>query len=427
MISLLLALMLISVFANNALAVGIKRLIFLLNIFALVPVVRHLMREKSFMPRLAKAVCLSLGLILFVGYLQLAGVFVLPIDQFIGWWANHVTKTYYGGRLNEYIMLDNNWFTYEPGGIPTLRMFSIFHESHAFGLYTILALPFLGYLYKTKNEKRKTKNYDEENAYTHNDLAYSVRRLLFSKPFLTVFTLPLLAIVLAGTRGLWVSAAGAIGFWFFLWLRRARGFTSEARFFAAILVLLVILFSVGSFVGFLEQKAQSFSSGGEDIGVGLNRLKSVFDLGETSNQGRLGIWKQAIPAVLKRPFFGVGLGNFGAIMGNAGDLRFSAHNLYLHIAAELGMPALLIVCAIVWLIAQKAWRLTSRIKDRMSETGGYPSFFLFSFSWLLVANVFDVTLFDQRVLVLFTISLAVLWEIAAEGIRAFPDESLYTG
>lgn len=429
---LLLVLVLVSIFLNDAPIIGIKRLIFFLNIFALVPVVKHLMRQEGFLARLARAVGVSLALILFVGYLQLAAIFVVPIDQFIGWWAHHVTKTYYGGRLNEYILLDNNWFTYEPGSAPTLRMFSIFHESHALGLYTILALPFIGYLWKVKSQKSifvpsssrgkvksSTQNSKllEETIDSSGGRVDSVRRLLFSRPFLIVLTLPLLAVVLTGTRGLWISAVGAIGFWFFLWLtvsrvepstsssvevlRRAKSLTAELRFFSAILVLLAILFFVGSLIGFLEQKAQSLSRGGEDIGVALNRLKSAFDLEETSNQGRLGIWKQALPAVLDHPFFGVGLGNFGAIMGNEGDLRFSAHNLYLHFAAELGIPALIVIMAAFGLIFHRALQAPA-------PSRAYALFFLFSFSWLLVANIFDVTLLDQRVLLLFAVSIAAL-------------------
>ena len=61
---------------------------------------------------------------------------------------------------------------------------------------------------------------------------------------------------------------------------------------------------------------------------------------ETSNSGRIYIWKQSLESVIASPVFGVAIGNYPVILNQDVSLAkagSSAHNLFLQIAAEIGL------------------------------------------------------------------------------------------
>lgn len=65
------------------------------------------------------------------------------------------------------------------------------------------------------------------------------------------------------------------------------------------------------------------------------------DYNMTADTGRLHLWKSGLAMLLGNPLFGVGVGQFGAanyMFGNGAYL--TAHNTYLQVAAEMGLPAL---------------------------------------------------------------------------------------
>ncbi len=148
---------------------------------------------------------------------------------------------------------------------------------------------------------------------------------------------------------------------------------------ASSLLTLLLTFSRGSYVGlfgmvawlvyFLKQKGQleflfSKTSGNKTrpyrifyllIGIGLitwsifsvtpvrDRFLSILDTGEGSNKGRLEIWQEAISVVAYNPLLGVGLGNYSNFVRPESKYRepIYAHNTYLDLASEIGLPGLL--------------------------------------------------------------------------------------
>ena len=62
--------------------------------------------------------------------------------------------------------------------------------------------------------------------------------------------------------------------------------------------------------------------------------------------------KAAVDLTIAHPFFGVGLGRFYALSGQLEN----AHNNFLQIGAELGVPALMLFVASVWFTLRTAWR-----------------------------------------------------------------------
>ncbi|MDH7499930.1 MAG: O-antigen ligase family protein, partial [candidate division NC10 bacterium] len=90
---------------------------------------------------------------------------------------------------------------------------------------------------------------------------------------------------------------------------------------------------------------------------GAARLQSIFDLQFPTNRVRILIWKGTLQLVSQHPWLGVGLGNFEFAFPRFRSLEewliserlplAEAHNDYLHMAAELGIPGLLLF---LWLL-----------------------------------------------------------------------------
>lgn len=81
-------------------------------------------------------------------------------------------------------------------------------------------------------------------------------------------------------------------------------------------------------------------------------------------EGRLEIWSRGIMIIKDFPFTGVGMGNFGIVvdtlypflLNSAGSVPH-AHNLYLQIAADLGLPGLIAWLAILLTMLTTSWHL----------------------------------------------------------------------
>jgi O-antigen ligase len=86
---------------------------------------------------------------------------------------------------------------------------------------------------------------------------------------------------------------------------------------------------------------------------------------------RLALWRDVIAIVLQHPWFGVGWGrlNFAwtltALPTRASDVFDHAHSLPLHLAAELGLPIVIMVLIALWLML---WRARAALKTHEGAT-----------------------------------------------------------
>jgi putative inorganic carbon (HCO3(-)) transporter len=87
----------------------------------------------------------------------------------------------------------------------------------------------------------------------------------------------------------------------------------------------------------------------------------------SSLDGRLEIWSRAIYMIQDFPFSGIGLGSFGVVADRmypffayAPNTVEHAHNLFLQVAVDLGMPGLIAWLAIVGTVTLSAWQLYRR-------------------------------------------------------------------
>jgi len=197
--------------------VGLKRLLYFINIFMLFLIVAETVKNKNNLLKIFQAMGAALGLTLLIGYLQFFSVFFTPLYTFWQFWAKNMIPVFYGEKLGNLLSYSNTWFSYYVSQPPTLRMFSVFPDSHSFALFLIIGLPLLltavflrlspFWLFSLK----KCGNLPVGQAGPPNQRTgvENKRPLFFWYPLLIFF---LLALIFSGSRGIWVSAFGLLIF-----------------------------------------------------------------------------------------------------------------------------------------------------------------------------------------------------------------------
>ena len=103
------------------------------------------------------------------------------------------------------------------------------------------------------------------------------------------------------------------------------------------------------------------------------------------------------------------MGNFPIVLNQ--DLALakagsSAHNIYLQIASEMGIPALIFTLWFLWLLMQKIYNNFIYSKDW--EIVVYNGSALIFIPWVLVYCLTDVALFDERAFLLFVTTVSLV-------------------
>ena len=144
------------------------------------------------------------------------------------------------------------------------------------------------------------------------------------------------------------------------------------------------------------------------------RLISIFNSEETSNQGRIQIWKESIKSIIKNPFLGVGIGNFPTVlkqdisMAKAGS---SAHNLFLQILAEMRIFAFAIFLIIIYEIYKKAQTLSN---DQNILVKFFGLLSILYIGWILTYTMTDPAIFDERVFLALMILIGTIFGLNKE-------------
>ena len=366
--------------------VGVKKLLFIINIFLLYIVIRNLVaKNKEIIFKIVGAIKVAIGLTLGIGFLQLIMIFFVNLHQFWHLWDRNVINIFYGQNLSNLLSYSNTWFSYYSYQLPTLRMFSVFPDSHSFAFFCILSLPFFLMAIFLNSREKKDK----------------------TTLFYFLLILCLLAIIFSGSRGAWLSAIGV--FILFLLFGFLNNWKKQIQLILGSLIIFFLLFPIASAILFLPQYIQL---GQEAIsGVSLfERARSIIDFTEISAKNRLEIWQRTSNSIIMHPFLGVGIGNFPLILNE--DLSFakkgsSAHNLYLDFASEMGIFALLILLTIFWYIFKDAWQIFNRHKKSFFRV--WAGFFLLALIWILGYSLFDVVLLNDKVFLFFIANLGLLY------------------
>jgi O-antigen ligase len=123
----------------------------------------------------------------------------------------------------------------------------------------------------------------------------------------------------------------------------------------------------------------------------------VEDITDPSVNTRLDVWTGAMAMIKAQPLLGFGYGTFPYIIGHyaPGLAGADAHNTYLIIAAEMGIPALIVFVLILLMLAKNAWWILRHVEDRYFKAVALG--LLGGIFGLIVANIFGSRLNSEDV------------------------------
>jgi O-antigen ligase len=397
MLILLVLIAILSITQAQSYVLAVKRILYFVNLSLMGIVAYDLLgKSKNFGQRLIKNLSVPVIIVALAGMAQLISTYFMDIFQFVDFWAGKVELGLFGSAWANIALKANTWFAYY-GDQLSLRMFSLFPDSHSFPIFLLLGLPAVFAI-----ALRKLAN-------TQN----SLKTMFFTRASLLIAFVPIvfLGAILSGTRGIWVAGLGAVGvvlgvFWL-MKKQGAGGWQKDVfKYVASYLAIFFLLFGVAYYIVASDQ----FQVSKSDAAIFGKRVKSVLDISETSNARRIEIWKASLQSILKHPLLGVGIGNFPVVVGE--DLArakagSSAHNLYLNIAAEMGVLALLIALWFLWLLIKKIYGNFLTVGDSLSLV--YFATALIFIPWVLIYSLTDVAIFDERAFLLFVITAALIF------------------
>ncbi len=152
----------------------------------------------------------------------------------------------------------------------------------------------------------------------------------------------------------------------------------------------------------------------------LDRLKTLTTLNKdynvTSNTGRKQIWLRGVGYFAQRPLTGIGVGQFGKAEGQWGvdngitNLKWSAaHNMWIEVAAEMGVVGIVGLCAMIFSGVRLWWRVRKRTPATEDEHRFQRSVeaMAIATSAFIVGTLFVSATFNPLTLFLTAISMAL--------------------
>src|SRR3990167_1709788 len=176
----LLVLAVLSLFNAVDLSAGIKRIIYFLNFAVLGVIIYDKASNKEFAKRLIKNAIIPVVIVAAVGYIQVVSTYFVDIYQFMRIWGEGIQCRQFGEQwCNIAVQLGNTWFAYY-GEQLSLRVFSLFPDSHSSPQFVLLVIPAV--------------------------------LMVVQKKWARILALSLLflIIILSGTRGIWAASVGVV-------------------------------------------------------------------------------------------------------------------------------------------------------------------------------------------------------------------------
>jgi O-antigen ligase len=372
---------------------ALKQVLFWINIYFLYIVLINTLRGKQQIFEIIRYVIWSLAIIVTLGFTQLFGTFLTSLDVFWVYWASNITKLYYGANFASVTLYSNSWFSYS-GGATELRMFSIMPDSQSFAYICIIALCMSTALTRS--------------VFKH------VKKWLWSG-----IRFAGLALILSGTRAAWVGMLVPVG-------AVVIGYTQNihkhlAKKYLWPFLIIFILFAISPLInkGLDYIRVEKFQ---ENF---LTRAQSIYDINETSNQGRIQMWKNSVGFFVRHPW-GVGFKNFIVSfspgsraasydeLANQVDKRYnlpakdvSAHSLYFQILVETGIVGFGIFVAFWASMVNYFWKFIKTFHKTEDFLVYFVAQALLMILWILAAAVFDITLLNDKVLMFFFINIGL--------------------
>lgn len=385
--------LLAGVFFGNFKVEAIKQFLFYFNIYFLYIVLINTLRGKQQIFETIRYTIWSITAIVTLGFAQLIGTFLTNSDTFWVYWASNVTRLYYGSSFAEVSMYSNSWFSYTSGG-RDLRMFSIMPDSQSFAYVCLIGLCIGTALTRS--------------VFVH------IRKWLWSG-----IRFAALGLILSGTRAVWVGMVMPFLVVAAAYKKNFQKHLAEKYLWPFIIIF--ALFAISPIInrGLSYFQVETFK---ENF---LDRAQSIYNVNEKSNQGRIAMWKNSLGYFLHHSW-GTGFGNFFVSFTNVSEqdeyasvsgsinerynlpARYiSAHNLYLHVLVETGIIGFLFFAMYFATIIRSFWHFIKNYKNISDFLIYFVAQALLMVLWILGAAFFDITLFNDKVLMFFLINIGL--------------------
>ena len=147
--------------------------------------------------------------------------------------------------------------------------------------------------------------------------------------------------------------------------------------------------------------------------IGANEGALTTETLDKSTSDRIKLWKASKAMIKDHPVLGVGFHQFEAKVLHywTGTEQFDPHNSYLLIAAEMGIPALLVLLWIFWRIFWSARAVYRKTQDRFVKALALG--FLGGFFAFLVSNLYGSRIYYPDAMSYFWIFAALLMRLRA--------------
>lgn len=370
-----------------------KQTIFLLNIYCFYVVLVNTLRGKQHIFEVIRYCLWSLTIIVTLGFAQLIGTFLTNLNVFWVFWASNISKLYYGPAFARVALYSNSWFSYS-GGATELRMFSIMPDSQSFAYVCLIGLCMGTALTRSVFKQ--------------------VRKWLWSG-----IRFAALGLILSGTRAVWVGmlapfAAIVIGYW-----RNIQKHLAKKYLWPFVIIFILFIISPIINKGLDLIRVEAFK---ENF---LARFESIYDLNNSSNAGRIEMWKSSARYFAAHPL-GIGFGNFIVSFNPGSDAKtyqqlatqidkrynlpasdVSAHSLYFQVLVETGIIGFGFFIAFWVCVIRYFWNFIKNYENREDFLVYFVAQAMLMVFWILLAAVFDITLLNDKVLMFFFINLGL--------------------
>jgi len=153
-----------------------------------------------------------------------------------------------------------------------------------------------------------------------------------------------------------------------------------------------------------------------------NTFQKFSSLQFSPNNPRIAIWSNALNFISMRPFFGWGAGSFPHVFYENAYLEIPltkyqhTHNLIIELAYNFGIPIAFLTVSTVFSILINTFKKINSLNKSLTSYSLYKPL-LASFSIFLMAHFTDITYYDGKISILFSLLLAGLKNIIDENIE----------